>query len=225
MPFFRMTVAIFGGLFATIRWKALLIFPAIVCFALGVALTQGKVFHYPLAMQRALSFLPGDWEAKAKLDASGSSEWREKMKSLFYKEYFPQHPILGFGYHYDPELAKRDTDIYLSIAARRASVGDEFADVRTFIEQRMPHEGPVHILLATGIVGTVFFVAYCLALLTYGFLGVLKTPPAQVTPLQIWALAMLLPQVLGFFFCFRRSHEFSDPGLPRCHTALSCGTS
>ncbi len=199
---FRLIFSVLAGLFATIRWKALLIFPVLFAGMVGVALTQGKVFNYPMAMQRALTFLPGDWDAKAKREAGGSSEWRGKMKTLFYAEYFPKHPLLGVGYHFDPELAKRDTDVYLAIAARQAAAGDEFADVRSFIEQRMPHEGPVHILLVSGLVGSVFFVAYCAALLFYAFRSVMKTPPRQVAPIQIWGLALLLPQVLGFFIVF-----------------------
>lgn len=199
---FRLVFSVLAGLFATVRWKAFLIFPLVMVAMLTVAFTQKRIVDYPIAMQRALTFLPGDWDAKAKREAGGSSEWRGKIKTLFYSEYFPKNPILGVGYHFDPELAKRDTDVYLAIAARQAETGDEFADVRRFIEQRMPHEGPVHILLVTGLVGTFFFVAYCAALLIYSFGTVMKTPPRQVTPIQIWAVALIFPQVMGFFIVF-----------------------
>ena len=115
------------------RWRSLLVIPAVIGAALAISLTQGKVVHYPLALQRALSFMPGDWDFMAKRSAEGSSEWRGKMKELFFKEYFPKNPVIGVGYHYNPELAKRDTDIFLSIATRQAQVGDEFADVRSYI--------------------------------------------------------------------------------------------
>jgi hypothetical protein len=67
---------------------------------------------------------------------------------------------------------------------------------------RQPHEGPVHILLVTGSVGAFFFVAYCLALFAYSFGSVIRTPSTQVTPIQIWAVASLIPQILGFFLVF-----------------------
>jgi hypothetical protein len=179
-----------------------LILPAPLLVAFAVASTQGKVFDYPLAMQRALSFLPGDWNPQAKGEADASSEWREKMKTLFYREYFVKHPILGVGYHFDPELAKVDTDVYLAIAQRRQDSGDEFADVRRFIEMRQPHEGPVHILLITGAVGAAFFVWFCASLLIFSFRSVSQTLPSRISPIQVWAVALLLPQVLGFFFLF-----------------------
>ena len=199
---FRYGVSLMAGLFAMMRFKALLLLPLVATAGLAIALTQGSVFNYPLSLQRALSFLPGQWEAKAAIEAKDSSKWREKMKTLFYKEYFGKAPLIGQGYHYDPNLAKTATDIYLVIAQRQAEAGDEFADVRSFIEQRQPHEGPVHILLVTGSVGAFFFVAYCLALFFYSFRSVIRTSPREVSPIQIWAIASLSPQILGFFIVF-----------------------
>lgn len=199
---FRYGVSIMAGLFAMMRFKALLLLPLLSAAGLAVALTQGSVFDYPLQIQRALSFLPGAWNAKATSEAKGSSEWRGKMKTLFYKEYFQKAPIIGQGYHYDPNLAKTATDMYLAIAQQQADAGDEFGEVRGFIEMRQPHEGPIHILLVTGSVGAFFFVAYCFALFTYSFGSVTRTPSRDVTPIQIWAIASLTPQILGFFIVF-----------------------
>ena len=199
---FRYGVSFMAGLFSMVRFKALLLLPLVAAAGLAVAFTQGSVFNYPLQIQRALNFLPGDWDAQATSEAKQSSEWRGKMSDLFYKEYFSKAPWIGQGYHYDPNLAKAETDIYLSIARRQGDAGDEYADVRGFIEMRQPHEGPVHILLVTGSVGSFFFVAYCLALFVYSFGSVMRTPSRDVTPIQIWAVAALAPQILGFFIVF-----------------------
>ena len=199
---FRYGLSLLAGMVATLRFKSLLVLPLLASAVLAVSLTQGKVFQYPLQIQRSLSFLPGEWNFKAISEAKGSSEWRQKIDELFYKEYFQQAPLLGQGYHFDPRLAIQETDIYLAVIRRQAEAGDEYGDVRSFIEMRQPHEGPVHILLVTGVVGAVFFVAYCLALLVYSFGSVLKIPAREVAPLQIWAVAMLLPEILGFFLVF-----------------------
>jgi len=99
-------------------------------------------------------------------------------------------------------LAKQETDIYLSLIKRQAAAGDEYREVRNFIEMRQPHQGPVHILLVTGVVGGVFFVLFCVSLLLYSFRSVIKTQPKQITPIQIWAVAMLVPEIFGFFVVF-----------------------
>lgn len=199
---FRYGLSLLAGLFATIRFKALLIVPAAALFAVAVAQTQGRAFDYPLQIQRALSFLPGEWDFKAISEGKASTEWRGKIDELFYKEYFGKAPLWGQGYHFDPALAKQATDIYLAVARAQASAGDEFAEVRSFIEMRQPHEGPVHILLVTGAIGATFFIIFCFALLFYAFGSILKTRPSEISPIQIWTGALLLPQVLGFFIVF-----------------------
>ena len=196
------SVAFFGSLYTTLRSSAFLLIPLPIVAGLAIALTQGTVFNYPLALQRGLSFLPGQWEVKAALEAADSSKWREKLKVLFYKEYFEKAPIIGQGYHYDPNLAKTATDIYLAIVQRQADAGDEFADVRSFIEQRQPHEGVLHALLVSGALGLFFFSAFCFGFIFYAWRSIIHTPPNEITPIQTWCFALLLAQLVGFFMLF-----------------------
>jgi hypothetical protein len=189
----------FASLFSRVRFKAFLLLPVAIATGFLIALTQGSVFNYPLALQRGLSFLPGQWNSKAVKEADASSEWREKMKTLFYKEYFQKAPWFGLGYHYSSELAKRDQDAYLAIAARQAEIGDEYADVRRFIEQRQPHEGLVHALLVSGSIGTFFFATFCFAILLATWRSVGSTPPMQISPIQTWCSALLFTLTIAFY--------------------------
>lgn len=198
----RYFLSLFGGLYASLRWRSLLVLPLALAGGLAISLTQGRVFEYPLTLQRALSFLPGEWDPKAEREAEGSTKWRERMKELFFQEYFHQSPILGKGYHFDPAFAKKETDIYLAVIKQRGEAGDYYADVRNFIETRQPHEGPISILLVTGVVGSFFFIALCLSLLFLSLRSIHQTPSSQVTPIQIWAFAVLLPQIICFFTVF-----------------------
>jgi len=136
------------------------------------------------------------------LEAGASSKWREKMKALFYKEYLPKAPWIGQGYHYDPNFAKTATDIYQAIIEQRATAGDEYADVRSFIEMRQPHEGVLHALLVSGSLGIFFFSAFCLGFIFYAWRNVIHTKPFDIAPIQIWSFALLLAQVVGFFILF-----------------------
>jgi O-antigen ligase len=153
-------------------------------------------------MQRALCFLPGDWDAKALSETKGSSEWREKMKALFYKEYFQKAPWFGLGYHYNSNLAKTETDVYLATVARQRESGDEYADVRRFIEMRQPHEGVLHAFLISGSIGLFFFVLFCFGFIFYAYRSIAATPPREVTPLQTWSFALLIAQLFSFFLLF-----------------------
>jgi hypothetical protein len=196
------SVSFFGAVYATLRSSAFLLIPLPIVAGLAIALTQGTVFNYPLALQRGLSFLPGQWESKAALEAGDSSKWREKMKTLFYKEYFQKAPIIGQGYHYDPNLAKTATDIYLTVIQDRAAAGDEYYDVRSFIEMRQPHEGPIHALLVSGSLGAVFFCTFCFGFIFYAWRSVIHTQPHDIAPIQVWCFALLLSQLVSFFILF-----------------------
>ena len=208
------SVVFFGALYTTLRSIAFLLIPLPVVAGLAVALTQGTVFNYPLALQRGLSFLPGQWESKAALEAGDSSKWREKMKALFYKEYFQKAPFIGQGYHYDPNLAKTATDIYLAIVQRQSEAGDEFADVRSFIEMRQPHEGVLHALLVSGTLGILFFSFFCLGFIFFAWRSVVHTPPNDVTPIQTWCFALLLAQLVAFFLLFGDYTNFLIQACP-----------
>jgi hypothetical protein len=196
------SVTFFAAIYTTLRSSAFLLVPLPIAAAAVITLTQSTVFNYPLALQRGLSFLPGQWESKATLEAGASSKWREKMKTLFYKEYFEKAPIIGQGYHYDPNLAKTSTDIYQATIRKNIADGDEYADVRGFIEMRMPHEGPVHALLVSGSLGAFFFCAFCFGVIFYAWRSVIHTPANDITPIQVWSFALLPAQVVSFFILF-----------------------
>jgi len=196
----RLGVAVLVAIFATARFRVLLVAPVGLVVLLGLAGLQGNVLHFPLAMQRALSFLPGQWDAQASQEAKGSSEWRNDIKELFYAEYFQKAPVLGQGYNFDPTLAKVETDIYLRIAQRMGN--DPYAQVRSFIEMRQPHEGLIHILLVSGVGGAFFFVALCLSTSLYSLQGLIRTSVADVAPTQIWCAALLIQQAISFFVVF-----------------------
>jgi hypothetical protein len=191
-----------GALYTTLRSSACLLIPLPIFASLIIAFTQGTVFNYPLALQRGLSFLPAQWDSKAISEAADSSKWREKIKVLFYKEYFSKAPWIGQGYHYDPKLAKAAIDVYEAVAQQSATAGDEFFDVRSFIEMRQPHEGPVHCLLVSGTLGTLFFSLFCVGFIFYAWRSVMLTLPNDIAPIQVWCFSLLLAQLVAFFFLF-----------------------
>jgi hypothetical protein len=197
---FNFIIVLTSGLYATARMKAVLLLPLALGGALIIAGTQGTVFNYPAGVQRALSFLPGAWSQRAAHEAKSSNEWRQRIRELFFAEYFPKHPLLGDGYGFDPNLARKQQELFLRIAA--LAERDEFADVRSFIEMKQPHEGDICALLVVGVIGTAFFVAFCASLVIYALKTILSLPPNQVQPIQIWAFALLLQNSLSFFMVF-----------------------
>ena len=188
------------ALYCTARSRVFLVFP-VMLLGLGlVVATQGSLVHYPRSLQRALSFLPGNWDPVAVKETEGSSLWRKQIRELFWAEYFKKAPLLGQGYHFDPQYAQQEIDIYLRLAVMQAP--DPYKAVRGFIERRNPHEGDIHVILATGSIGAALFILICLGSSLYALVGVYRTPLRQVSPLQIWCSALILQQSLSFFIVF-----------------------
>jgi hypothetical protein len=193
--------AIFSAaFFATARGKALILLPAAVAVALLIAATQGTILTYPQNIQRALSFLPGQWDAKVAYEGKNSDRWRQEIRELFFKEYFHKAPLLGTGFGFNPDYAKQTTEIFLRIASRVEN--DPYGEVRSFIELKQPHEGDIFALQTSGIIGTAFFVAFCLASVGFAGRSALRSDPEHLAPIQIWALAILFQQSAAFFTVF-----------------------
>jgi len=62
------------------RFKDLWTAGAVMMLALVILVSlQGSILQLPKTMQRALSWLPGDWDQATLADAEGSSQWRFEM--------------------------------------------------------------------------------------------------------------------------------------------------
>jgi len=197
---FNLGVSSLAAFFATARSKVILVLPVGL---LGIALiagSQGTIVNYPRNIQRALAFVPGNWDATAVTETEGSSKWRQRIRELFFAEYFHKAPWLGTGYKMDPLLAKEETDIYFFRLAQ--ALPDPYKDVRNFIEGKQPHEGDVSALLVSGMVGTTFFILFCLTLIFYSLRIVLSRSPKEIQPVQIWSFALLVQIPFSFFVVF-----------------------
>ena len=202
---FRSSVFNFGAcsmtaLWATARSKIIFLLPLGLGALLLISVSQGTLVQYPLSIQRALTFLPGQWDKQAVKDADSSSDWRKEMRELFFAEYFQKAPLIGQGYHYDPIYSLREFDLFMRITVLQTA--DTYAQVRPFIERRQPHEGDIHLLLSTGVMGLICFSLFCLTVCGLSLLDIYRTPVASVAPVQIWGAAILVQQTLSFFVVY-----------------------
>jgi len=189
-----------AAFFATARAKAFLLLPGALAVVLLITSTQGTVINYPQNIQRALSFLPGLWEKRAADEGQFSDKWRNRIRELFFLEYFPKAPWIGTGFGFNPDYAKKTTELFLRITTLREN--DPWEDVRSFIELKQPHEGDIFALQTSGIIGTGFFICFCLASIWFAGKSVMKYRPRDLSPVQIWALALTFQQSAAFFTVF-----------------------
>ena len=113
---------------------------------------QGSVLQLPLTMQRALSWLPGDWNQEAVMDAEESSRWRFEMWGWAWND----NRILrdrvwgqGFGLSMD--------DMNLIASSLTAGGGGASllggSDRENFMITGSFHSGPLSTIKYIGIVG------------------------------------------------------------------------
>ncbi len=197
---FNFVLSSFGGIFCWIRFRVLFLLPVGAFLVFTIIIFNTYVHPLPTGIQRALSFLPGTWDVRAKEEARVSSEWRDKMTALFYREYFIKAPLFGYGYQYDKAYALDSTSSFLGL--KTMSVADEFSDVRSFIEMRQPHEGEIHALLVSGIVGSLFFIVFCVSSLIFSGRVFFSSQKNSAWPVEIWSFCIFLSSSVGFFVVY-----------------------
>ena len=67
------------GLFYRSGLTAVIISAIIGGIALASLIVFNSIVPLPLNAQRALCFLPGDWDSRVVIDASNSTDWRVEM--------------------------------------------------------------------------------------------------------------------------------------------------
>ena len=71
---------------------------------------QGTLFHLPMTAQRALSWLPGDWDPELQGTSGGVDEFRSTLRRLAWEK-IQRDPWVGLGYHVDMALIQQCMDI------------------------------------------------------------------------------------------------------------------
>ena len=135
------------------RWRDIWIaaFAGILGLVMLISL-QGTVMQFPLTMQRALSWLPGDWNQEALAGAEDSSQWRfEMVEWAWSDDRIIRNKIWGQGIG----LSLED----MSLIASSLSAGGAGSsllggsDRENFMLTGAFHNGPISAIRCVGIVG------------------------------------------------------------------------
>ena len=178
------TVLIAG--YRDLRWGMLALLPLIAALLFALSAFNSVVIPLPKQMQRALTFLPGDWDTDMTLNATASDDFRQQAWTLWLKEFFPAHPLLGRGFGFPAEWAAPST-------------GKTYGtDIKQMVETGNIHNGLFASLDAVGIIGTIFFIAWALQILTKNLQ--IRFDPADPTGFALRFLALQIGTViLGYW--------------------------
>jgi len=153
---FGMVILLFSAILRR-QIKDLWVFASVLILLLtAVIATQGSIVQFPLTMQRALSWLPGDWNKDALADAQGSSQWRFEMWGWAWNdERILQDRTWGQGFGLSLE------DMNLVAASLMAGQGGSSllggSDRELFMITGMFHSGPLSAIKFIGVVGLALY--------------------------------------------------------------------
>ena len=190
---FRSAIVLMGATFAILfvlervwrtRAMGLLVLLAIVT---GVLLA-GFVDRLPMAVQRAVSFLPLNVNPLVKESAESSTEWRVEMWRAVLPQ-VPQYLFRGKGYALAPDdifMAAESTGRGLTRSWENAAAAGDY------------HNGPLSVLIPFGIYGLLAFGWLLVAGGRYLHRNYRHGPP-ELRRINAFLLAFFLARI-GFFF-------------------------
>jgi hypothetical protein len=130
-----------------------------IAFAVIVVILGGIIMSFtnidlPLTAQRALCFLPGNWDPNAVSDAKDSSEWRFEMWEIaLTSDKYIHNKIFGDGFGF----LRQDYERSLSMMAGYSSLRGDEVRQEMFLLDGDYHSGPVGTIRFVGCVGLVLF--------------------------------------------------------------------
>ena len=182
-------------------------FVAISIIIFGVLLSYTPL-HMPFAVQRALSFLPGNWDQDAVTDARGSSDWRIEMwKTVLSSDKYIHNKSLGDGFGYLRVDYERSIDLMLG----NTRLGETDMQQEMFMINGDVHSGPVSTIRCVGYLGLALFFHSLIFLARYVYKVIRE---CSSTPFQHFALYIGIPLLLfPFTFIFIFGDFKSDLAL------------
>jgi hypothetical protein len=212
---FRNGILFLGFAFPTAAYfrnginRALLVLVAGGALVFALIAAQNSGFTLPITAQRALSFLPGDWNADAKADAEDSSEWRFYMWDVvLHTDTYIHNRLLGDGFGF----SSRE----LEIMEQQQEVANETSQENALIVGTF-HSGPLSAVRYVGVVGLILYVLLLVVAASYAWRLLVISRGTDFFPLALFVGISAIYEPLMYIFIYGAF----DNDLP--NTLFVCG--
>ena len=200
-----------GGFRSVVSWYALLIIlmlfleglhrtrvaALLVIIGLMGAMLLG-VFsdRLPFTFQRALCFLPFNWQTEAVMDAQASSDWRHGIWRAMWPK-VPGYLLLGKGFALNAEDYQNiGTGAFANIRASHLDASEEALAISSDF-----HSGPLSTLIPFGLWGAIGMI-WLMAATIFCLYRNYKYGGAELQVFNAYLLACGLALMFNFFFIF-----------------------
>jgi hypothetical protein len=169
---------------------------------IGVALLAAINLLAPLPpnVQRALTFLPGTWEERYKVDAEGSTEWRvEVWKEALLTDRWIKNKWLGDGLGFSAaELSAQMNER----KGARAGISGFSAHRESILANGDYHSGPVSSIRVIGYIGLLVFLLAQIRLAVHAHHLITRYRHTEWFPLTLFIgiPVIILPLIFVFIF-------------------------
>lgn len=173
------------------------LFAAAVAFIVMIIVVQTAGLHVPLAAQRALSFIPIEWDSRASVDAKGSVEWRVEMWRLaLTSDRYIKNKLLGDGFGFDPSELRG----WAAMSAMRMDTSAGLQDYYMITGDY--HSGPVSAIRFVGYLGLLLFTVLLIANARYAWKIVKAAKNTAFFPLALFVGIGAIYHPICYWFIF-----------------------
>jgi hypothetical protein len=190
---FRSSVLSAGLMFVAasvrdMRLRAIFPIGAIVGAIVFLTFAHGTILRLPEQAQRALAFMPGNWDPQVLVSSNSSDDFRRDMWAKWREKYFPLNPWFGRGFGFSPS----------DLAMWQFSLADQNVREALLVTQEL-HNGFFSSLDCVGIAGTAFLILWALLTLRRCIGFFLKKDRSIDNPALRWLALYLLSFTLLFW--------------------------
>ena len=145
---------VFAALWCHYSWRALTLLPPVVfVIFLTTAVQDSHLIKVPLAAQRSLAFLPGDWDPEVTGSTLSSNEFRQKIQQVYINEDLRKSPLLGNGFSYNSDEFQK-----MNYLAKTQDTVDGYYATKIFVVGKMFHTGWISVYDSVGLIGSAAFI-------------------------------------------------------------------
>src|SRR3984893_11696876 len=177
-----------------LRWRAVVaaIFALAMCFVLAAG--NNNLFRLPIAAQRALSILPGDWDPVAVYSAEASSDFRRVVQDVSLKSYFDPFSLIGHGFKYNTGEASK-------YEAPPGTIPTE-ETYRGYVVRKQFHIGWISLFDSVGIIGSLAFIWFTINILRRMLAWIRRNGLSALSLPQRWLIIIYGQTIIPFWTVF-----------------------
>lgn len=162
---------------------------------------QGTLIQLPITMQRALSWLPGDWSQDAVADAENSSQWRFEMWEWAWNDdRILRDKIWGTGFGLSLDDMNLIAASMMAGQSGAALLGG--SDRENFMIMGTFHSGPLSAVKYIGVVGLCLYFPLMCYMAILAFKLCLRARGTQALPLALFVCIPIIYEPFNFVVVF-----------------------